>query len=114
MEINKNKLYLKQDILDILNNILRSCNNKDYQLALKYVNLFQKIIWEDNGGKDLYANLNSEKENCLQDLAIDLDYYGVNVSKDDIDIGIKDLNFEDDRLIFIKEIEKTINVLKND
>ena len=33
MEVNKNKLYLKQDILDILNNILRSCDNKDYQLA---------------------------------------------------------------------------------
>ena len=114
MEINKNKLYSKEEILDILNNILKKCKNKDYQLALKYVDLFQKIIWEDNDGKDLYFDLNNEEENCLQDLAIDLDYYGVNVSDSDINIGIKDLNFEKDRLIFMKEIGKSIEVLKNE
>ena len=113
MEIEKNKLYSKQDILEILNNILNSCNDKNYKLALQYVNLFQTIIWKDNNGKDLYYDLSSNEETLLSDLALDLDYYGFGVSKEDLSIGIKDLNFDKDRNIFLDEIQNAINILEN-
>ena len=85
------KKYYKNDLIEILNKI-QNCEN-----ALESIKIFQNMLWDDNEIPDLELG-NNDRE-VLLDLALDLDFFGQNVTKKDRESGIKDINEDKEELL---------------
>jgi len=94
------KKISKKELLELLNKILAS--NLRSQEKRNNIRKFQDIIWGDSNGENLY-DLEPAESEIMLDLALDLDFYGVNVLRQDHEIGIKDI--ENDK----EDLENLIN-----